>query len=298
MARNHSDSVSAVYHPKWESFKRAAYKFSRNPLSMLGLIIVLLVFFVTAFCTVLAPQPEDAGIVTHMKETFQSPSLAHLCGTDDLGRDVFSRILIGFRPSMAIAGVVLAISVPLGVVLGLISGYYHGTWIDYIITRITELFMSIPPLILAMVVCCMFANNYISCALGIAIAWWPWYTRITYNLVTSLSNELYISYAELSGVSMPRIIFGEMLPNLVSSVITKMTLDTGSIILTASSMSFVGLGVQPPTPSLGSMVSDGISYLPESWWLAIMPAIAVVIIVMGFNLLGDGLTDVLTVEDK
>ncbi|MDO4339517.1 MAG: ABC transporter permease [Eubacteriales bacterium] len=293
-----SASAGKEYHVRIEAFKRGWYKFSRNPMSMLGLFIVAAVFFITIFCEVIAPYGEDAGLVTHMAETFQAPSLKHICGTDDYGRDVFSRILIGFRPSLAIAALVLGISVPLGVVLGLIAGYYHGTIIDTVITRIMELFMSIPPLILAMVVCCMFSNNYISCALGIAIAWWPWYTKITYNLVTSLTNELYITYTTLSGISMLRIIFSEMLPNLVSSIITKMTLDTGSIILTASSMSFVGLGVQPPTPSLGSMVSDGIGYLPEFWWLSVMPAIAVIVIVMGFNLLGDGLTDVLTVEDK
>jgi peptide/nickel transport system permease protein len=164
--------------------------------------------------------------------------------------------------------------------------------------RFTEIFMSIPPLILAMVVCTMFSNNYMFAALGIAVAWWPWYTRIAYNLVTSLSNELFIVYTELSGVKMLRILLSEMLPNITSSIVTKMSLDMGSIIIVASSMSFVGLGVQPPTPSLGSMVSEGIAYLPEFWWLTIMPAFMVVLIVMGFNLLGDGLMDVLSVEGK
>lgn len=298
MAKTHSTLEAQQYHPKLEMLKRSWYKFSKNPMSMIGLIIVVLVFCVTAFCNVIAPYAEDAGIITHMSEAFQGPSLKHLCGTDDYGRDVFSRMLIGFRPSMGIAAIVLLISVPLGVFLGLLAGYYQGTLVDTVITRITELFMSVPPLILAMVVCCMFTNNYVFCALGIAVAWWPWYTRITYNLVVSLTNELYITYTELSGIGMLRIIFSEMLPNLVSSIITKMTLDTGSIILTASSMSYVGLGVQPPTPSLGSMVSDGVSYLPEYWWLSVMPAVAVIVIVMGFNLLGDGLTDVLSVEEK
>ncbi len=298
MVMVHSTLEAQQYNPRKEAFKRGWYKFSHNPMSMVGLFIVLLTFLLTVFCTAIAPYSEDAGIVTHMSETFQAPSMAHICGTDDYGRDIFSRMLIGLRPSLAIAALVLVISVPLGVVLGLISGYYQGTMIDAVITRITELFMSIPPLILAMVVCCMFTNNYLFCALGIASAWWPWYTRITYNLVASLKNELYITYTELSGVSMSKIIFSEMLPNLASSIVTKMTLDTGSIILTASSMSFVGLGVQPPTPSLGSMVSDGVAYLPDFWWMSVMPAIAVVVIVMGFNLLGDGLTDVLNVEEK
>jgi len=291
-------STVKKYNPRVESIKKGWYKFSRNPMSLLGLIIVTLVIFLTIFATSLAPYPEDGGLSVKVDQAFMMPSAGHLAGTDEYGRDLFSRILIGLRPSMAIGVVVLAISVPFGVILGLLAGYYKGTWLSTLIMRFTEIFMSIPPLILAMVVCTMFTNNYMFAALGIAVAWWPWYTKITYSLVTSLSNELYIQYTELSGVKALHIILFEMLPNITSSIITKMSLDMGSIIITASSMSFVGLGVQPPTPSLGSMVSEGISYLPEFWWLTIMPALMVVLIVMGFNLLGDGLTDVLSVEVK
>ena len=285
-------------NPRIEGVKKGWYKYSRNPLSLLGLFIVVAVVFMTVFATSLAPFPEDEGLSIKMDEAFQSPSLQHIAGTDEYGRDVFSRMLIGLRPSMSIGIIVLAIAVPFGVILGLLAGYYKGSLLDTVIMRFTELFMSIPPLILAMVVCTMFSNNYKFAALGIAVAWWPWYTRIAYNLVSSLSNELYIQYTELSGVKMLRIVFVEMLPNITSSIITKMSLDMGSIIIVASSMSFVGLGVQPPTPSLGSMVSEGIAYLPEFWWLTIMPALMVVLIVMGFNLMGDGLNDVLSVEAK
>ncbi|SMC73724.1 ABC transporter permease [Papillibacter cinnamivorans] len=285
-------------NPRAEAMKKAWYKFSRNPLSVLGLVVVVGVIFVAVFATVLAPHPEDAGLSIHMTETFQAPGLAHLAGTDEYGRDVFSRILIGLRYSLAIGLLVLAISVPFGVLMGLLAGYYKGRLIEAIIMRFTELFMSIPPLILAMVICTMFSSKYIFAAIGIAVAWWPWYTRITYNLVTSLSNELYIVYTQLSGVKMMKIIIQEMLPNIMSPILTKMSLDMGSIIITASSMSFVGLGVQPPTPSLGEMISSGIKYLPNIWWLTIMPALMVVLVVLGFNLLGDGLSDVLSVEEK
>ncbi len=292
------DSDKTNKNSRIEQFKRNWYKFSRNPMNIIGLIIVAVVIFVTIFAKTLAPHPEDAGLHVDIMNAFSKPTLKNWAGTDEYGRDLFSRIIIGLRPSMGIAIMVLAISVTIGVLLGLVAGYYKGTLIDLLISRITELFMSIPPLILAMVVCTMFSNNYFFAAIGIAVAWWPWYTRITYNLVTSLSNELFIVYTELAGVKMMKIIIREMLPNITSSILTKMTLDTGSIILVASSMSYVGLGVQPPTPSLGSMVSEGIAYLPEFWWLTVMPALAVVVIVMGFNLLGDGLTDVLSVEDK
>ncbi|MGI6485447.1 MAG: ABC transporter permease [Tepidanaerobacteraceae bacterium] len=283
---------------KGKSYKKSWYKFSRNPLSLLGLYVVIAIIAIAIFATIIAPFPEDAGVTVRLTEAFEPPSLRHLAGTDEFGRDVFSRILIGLRSSLAIGLLVLAFSVPIGVLLGLIAGYYNGTLIETIIMRLTELFMSIPPLILAMVVCTMFSNAYIFAAIGIAVAWWPWYTRMTYNLVKSLSNELYIVYTQLSGVKMQRIIIQEMLPNLTSSIITKMSLDMGSIIIIASSMSFVGLGVQPPEPSLGAMVSNGIQYLPEFWWLTIMPAIMVILIVLGFNLLGDGLNDVLSLEEK
>lgn len=285
-------------NPRVEALKKSWYKFSRNPLSMLGLIVVILVIFIAIFGPYIVPYPEDAGLVTKIAESFQGPSGAHLAGTDEYGRDVFSRMLIGTRSSLVIGLLVLAISVPLGVILGLIAGYYKGKLISRLIMWLTELFMAIPPLILAMVVCTMFTNGYLFAAIGIAVAWWPWYTRMTYNMVTSLSNELYIVYTELSGVKVLKILLSEMLPNITSSIVTKMSLDMGSIILTASSMSFVGLGVQPPEPSLGAMVSDGIAYLPEFWWLTVMPAAVVVLIVLGFNLLGDGLNDVLSVEEK
>lgn len=291
-------SVEQNQNPKVESFKKGWYKFSRNPLSMLGLFVVLLIVFIAIFAPYVVPYPEDAGLTTNLLESFQGPSKEHLAGTDEYGRDIFSRMLIGTRSSLVIGVLVLAISVPIGVILGLIAGYYNGKLISRLIMWFTELFMAIPPLILAMVVCTMFTNGYLFAALGIAVAWWPWYTRMTYNMVTSLCNELYIVYTELSGVKVLKILLSEMLPNITSSIITKMSLDMGSIILTASSMSFVGLGVQPPEPSLGAMVSEGIAYLPEYWWLTIMPAAVVVLIVLGFNLLGDGLNDVLSVEEK
>jgi len=280
------------------ALKKSWYKFSRNPLSLLGLFVVIVIILVAIFATVLAPYPEDAGLKIRLSEAYRSPSLNYLAGTDEYGRDILSRMLIGLRYSLTIGLLVLALSVPFGIFLGLLAGYYKGTLFENIIMRFTELFMSIPPLILAMVVCTMFKNGYFFCAIGIAVAWWPWYTRLTYNLTISVSTELYILYAHLSGVKVIKIIFQEILPNILPSIITKMSLDMGMIIIIASSMNFVGLGVQPPAPSLGSMVSGGIAYLPEYWWLSIMPAILVILIVLGFNLLGDGLSDVLAMEER
>ena len=281
-----------------ESLKRGWYIFSRDPLSVFGLVLVLIIIIAAVFADQLAPFPQDAGMVTHMMNTFQPPGAEHLAGTDQYGRDVLSRALIGLRPSLIIAVIVLLLSLPLGIILGLVAGYLKDSFISSLIMRCTDIFMSVPPLILAMVVCTMFTNNYLSCALGIGIAWWPWYTRLVYNMVVSLSNELFIVYTELSGVKVFRILLSEMLPNITGSIFTKMTLDVGSIIIIASSMSFVGLGVQPPTPSLGSMIAEGVSYLPEFWWITVAPSLIVVLVVMGFNLLGDGLNDILAGEIK
>ncbi|MCG8515896.1 MAG: ABC transporter permease [Halanaerobiales bacterium] len=290
--------VEKSFNPRLEALKKSWYKFSRNPLSLLGLSVIMVIFFLAIFATVLAPYPEDSGLSVNFTRTFQSPSRQHLAGTDEYGRDIFSRMLVGLRYSLAIGLLVLILAVPFGILLGLLAGYYKETWLETIVMRFTELFMSIPPLILAMVICTMFTNSYFFSSVGIAVAWWPWYTRLTYNLVISVSNELYVLYAKLSGINVLKIIFKEILPNIYPSILTKMSLDMGSIIIIASSMNFVGLGIQPPTPSLGAMVSNSISYLPEYWWLTVFPALLVILIVLGFNLLGDGLNDIMSVEGK
>ena len=283
--------------PRAERMKRQWHKFSSNPLSLLGLFVVLGLAVIAIFAGKLAPYPDHAGLYLDFNSANQAPSWRHLAGTDEYGRDILSRMFYGLRVSLAVGLLVLGLGVPIGVLLGLIAGYYRNTWVDTAIMRFTDLFMAIPPLILALVVAAMFTPGYFFAAVGIATAWWPWYTRLTYSLVTSLSNELYVKYAELGGAKARHIILKEILPNAVSPIFTKMSLDMGMIIIIASSMSFVGLGVQPPAPSLGSMVSDGIKYLPEFWWIPVCPALLVVLIVLGFNLLGDGLRDVFAIEE-
>lgn len=283
--------------PRVERMKRQWHKFSSNPLSLLGLLVVLGLAFIAIFAGNLAPYPGHAGLYLDFKSANQAPSWQHFAGTDEYGRDILSRMFYGLRVSLAVGLLVLGLGVPIGVLLGLIAGYYRNTWVDTAIMRFTDLFMGIPPLILALVVAAMFTPGYFFAAVGIATAWWPWYTRLTYSLVTSLSNELYVKYAKLGGAKARHIILKEILPNAVSPIFTKMSLDMGMIIIIASSMSFVGLGVQPPAPSLGSMVSGGIKYLPEFWWIPVFPALLVVLIVLGFNLLGDGLRDVFAIEE-
>jgi len=283
--------------PRWEKFKRQWHKFASNRLSLLGMGVVVLLIVLAIFAGKIAPYPDHAGLYLDFQNANQPPSWKHFAGTDGCGRDIFSRMLFGLRVSLEIGLLVLAISVPIGVLLGLVAGYRRNTWLDTAIMRFTDLFMAVPPLVLALVVVAMFTPGFFFAAIGIAVAWWPWYTRLTYSLVTSLSNEMYVRYTELTGAPLRHIILKEILPNAVSPIFTKMSLDMGMIIIIASSMSFVGLGVQPPAPSLGSMVSDGIKYLPEFWWISVFPALFIVLIVLGFNLLGDGLRDVFAIEE-
>jgi len=280
-----------------EALKKGWYKFSKNPVSVVGLFFVLAVAFIAAFAPYIAPYPQHAGRFVNFAEASQPPSWKHLCGTDVFGRDILSRIFFGFRYSLMMGVVVLLLVVPPGVVLGLIAGYYRGTWIDTVIMRITDVFLAVPPLILALAVCSVLTPSVFNAMMAVSLMWWPWYTRLVYGLASSLRNEFFVQAAEVAGASRSHILFREILPNCVSSIFTKMSLDMGWVILIGSSLSFVGLGAQPPTPDLGTMVADGAKYLPNQWWIAIFPALAIMITVLGFNLIGDGFRDLFALEE-
>ncbi len=280
-----------------ENWGRAWYKFSHNPLSVIGLATVLLIVLLAIFAPFVTPYPEHAGPFTDFANAKQPPSLAHLFGTDVVGRDVFTRTIFGFRFSLSMGLVVLSLVVPPGVLLGLVAGYYHGTWLDTVIMRITDIFLAVPPLILALAIASVLKPNLFNSMLAVSLMWWPWYTRLVYGLTTQMRNEYFTTSAEIMGASRWHILFREILPNCVSPIFTKMSLDMGWVILIGASLSFVGLGVQPPKPGLGTMVANGARYLPDLWWIALFPALAIVVIVLGFNLLGDGLRDLFAAEE-
>ncbi len=282
---------------RWEGFKKAWYKFSRNPVSVVGLAFVLGVSLLAVFAPQVAPYPGSAGKYVNFAQASQPPSLRHLFGTDVFGRDVLSRIFFGFRYSLMMGVVVLSLVVIPGVVLGLLAGYYRGTWIDTVIMRITDIFLAVPPLILALAICAVLTPSVFNAMMAVSLMWWPWYTRLVYGLASSLRNEYFVQAAEVTGASRAHILFREILPNCVSSIFTKMSLDMGWVILIGSALSFVGLGAQPPTPDLGTMVADGAKYLPDQWWIAIFPALAIMVTVLGFNLLGDGFRDLFALEE-
>ncbi|HEX6988008.1 MAG TPA: ABC transporter permease [Bacillota bacterium] len=282
---------------KRDNWRRMWYRFTRNPLSVVGLIIVLVTGLAALFAGHIAPYPEHAGAFVDFGNAMKPPGGDHLLGTDPVGRDVLTRIIYGYRFSFGMAIVVIALAAPPGIILGLVAGYYRGTRIDSIIMRITDIFLAVPPLVLAMAITAVLTANVFNAMIAVTLMWWPWYTRLVYGLASSLRNEFYVQAAEVMGAGKLHILFREILPNCVSSILTKMTLDMGFVIIIGSSLSFVGLGAQPPTPDLGTMVADGAKYMPDQWWLTTFPALAIVTVVLGFNLLGDGLRDVLTVEE-
>ena len=274
-----------------ERYGRYWYKFRRNKLSIVGLGAILGVILVALFAAWLAPDPRSAGLYVNFAAAGKPPSWAHLFGTDEIGRDILSRIMFGFRYSLMLMVVVLTISVPSGVVLGLIAGYYNGRKISTVVMRVADIFVAVPPLLLALSVASVLTPTAINAMLAVTLAWWPWYTRLVYSTASSIRNEDFVKAAELVGASRWHIMFREILPNALGSILTKVTLDCGWVILIGASLSYVGLGAQPPTPDLGTMIAEGATYLPAEWWISIFPAFAIVIVILGFNLLGDGIND-------
>ena len=225
----------------------------------------------------------------------RAPSSQNWMGTDLVGRDIFSRILFAYQISLTLGVVVLAIAVPIGTTIGLLAGYIGG-WLEMILMRIVDIFLSIPPLVLAIAMMGVLEPTLTNAMLAVTAMWWPWYARLVYSIARGEREEGYVLAAEVIGSGVAHIAFREILPNCLPAIITKMTLDMGFVIIIASSLSFLGLGVQPPTADLGSMVAEGARYLPDSWWLTVFPGLAILIAVFGFNLLGDGLREVLGVE--
>ena len=277
--------------------RRYWYKYSGNPLSILGLITIFIIIFMAVLAPYLSPYPESAGNYINFTDASQPPSFVHFCGTDVFGRDIFSRILFGLKLSLLMGIVVLSLSVPVGVFAGLVAGYFRGRWISLLIMRIVDIFVAVPALLMALVVCSILTPGVFNAMMALSIAYWAWYARIIYGIVSSIRGEFYIQAAEVSGASTGHILFKEILPNCLSPIFTKMSLDMAFVILIGSSLSFVGLGAQPPTPDLGTMVADGANFLPDRWWKAIFPACAIVIIVLAFNLMGDGIRDMLGSEE-
>jgi len=273
------------------------YKFSRNPLSVLGLAVLIIIVLAAVFAPYITPYPEHAGPFTNFRESSLPPGPKHFFGTDTVGRDVFTRVIFGYRFSLLLAVVVISLSVPPGILLGLIAGYTKRRSLEIVIMRVTDIFLAVPPLVLALAITAMLSPNLLNQMMAISLMWWPWYCRLVYSVTTSLRHEYFVHDAELTGAKKAFILIRSILPNCVGPVLTKITLDMGFVITLGASLSFIGLGVQPPKPGLGTMVADGAKRLPAEWWMTVFPALAIVLVILSFNLIGDGLRDMFAVEE-
>ena len=277
------------------SRQMAFYRFKSNPLALIGGFIVISVAIAAIFATYLAPSPESAGSFVDFRNRHSPPSWQNPMGTDNVGRDILSRVIYGYRVSLGLVIGVLGVAVPFGVILGLVAGYFGG-WIETIVMRFTDVMLALPPLAMALAITAVLSPNLINAMVAITMLWWTWHTRLIYRIVKSQMNEDYVEAALVAGASHSHILFKELLPNCFSAVAVKISLDAGFVILFGAALSFLGLGVQPPTPDLGTMVATGSEYMPEMWWQAVMPGLAILYAILGFNLLGDGLRDMLDVE--
>lgn len=274
---------------------RAWYRFSRNPLSVVGLLLMLGFILCALLAPAITPYPAAAGAFVDFAHASQPPTADHWFGTDLAGRDVLTRIVFAYRISLQIGLVVLVIAAPIGVAVGLLAGFYEG-WTRTILMRVTDVFLSIPPLALALAILGVLPPTLWNAMVAISAMWWPWYARLVFSLTRSLRTEVYVVAARVVGASDLHLMVREILPNCLPSVLTKLTLDLGFVILIAASLGFLGLGVQAPTAELGSMVAEGAANLPDLWWMTVFPGVAILLAVLGFNLLGDGLKDMLDAE--
>jgi peptide/nickel transport system permease protein len=263
-----------------------------NPLLLFGAVIALALLLVVALAPVIAPYPADAGTATNPVASLLPPSWHHLFGTDAVGRDLFSRVVYGARISLRIAGLVLASSILIGVPLGLAAGYFGG-WVDSVIMRITDVFLAFPALLLSLALAAVLTPSVGNATIAIAATWWPWYARLARGQAASVAGRPFMEGARALGVPPLRALLRHVLPNSITPVIVQASLDVGGIILTAAALSFLGLGAQDPTPEWGLLVSQGQSYFTTQWWLVTFPGAAILVAALAFNLLGDGLREVL-----
>ncbi|WP_092497291.1 ABC transporter permease [Faunimonas pinastri] len=266
-------------------------RFASNRLALVGLAILVLLLLVAVFAGLIAP---DSPVVGGDLRTARllPPSAAHVFGTDDQGRDIFSRIVFGSRLTLMIVFLVAIIAAPVGLLMGTVAGYAGG-WVDATLMRITDIFLSFPKLVLALAFVAALGPGIENAVLAIAITSWPPYARIARAETLAIRNSDFIAAVQLMGASPVRIVLRHVVPLCLSSLIIRVTLDMAGIILTAAGLGFLGLGAQPPSPEWGAMIADGRRFVLDQWWVAAAPGAAIFIVSLAFNLLGDGLRDAL-----
>lgn len=264
-------------------------EFLKNRLAVLGLLIIVVLGLTALFAPYIAPFDP---IATDLSHRLQPPSAANVFGTDDFGRDIFSRVVWGSRLTLYVIFLVAIIAAPIGIIVGTVSGYFGG-FIDTVLMRMTDIFLAFPKLILALAFVAALGPGIENAIIAIAITSWPPYARISRGETITIRNSNYIRAVQLQGAGPIRIITGHVMPLCMSSLIVRVTLDMAGIILTAAGLGFLGLGAQPPSPEWGAMTSSGRAFILDHWWIITMPGTAIFIVSLAFNLLGDGLREVL-----
>lgn len=275
--------------PIIEDWKHTYYLWKSTPLAMIGTVIIFIFLTTAIFAPLLTSYSPTEQF---MEERLLPPSSQHIFGTDQYGRDIFSRVVYGARVEVWIIFIVSIISVMIGVIVGIAAGYFGGA-ADEILMRITDMFLAFPRLILAMVLTAVLGPNLTNTMIAISLVDWTVYARLGRAEAMKVKSQPYIEAIRAVGAKNFRIIAFHVLPMSISPVIVQLTLRMGTIILTAAGLGFLGLGAQPPTPEWGAIVSDGRSYLVDQWWISTFPGMAIAFVVLGFNLLGDGIRDIL-----
>ncbi|MBB3980250.1 peptide/nickel transport system permease protein [Rhizobium azooxidifex] len=265
-------------------------RFTANRLAVIGLVIILGLVFLAIFAPLLAPHSPYIGDLA--KARLLSPGPGHWLGTDDQGRDILSRLIYGSRLTLQVVLLVAVIAAPIGLLVGTVAGYAGG-WVDAVLMRITDIFLAFPKLVLALAFVAALGPGIGNAIIAIAITSWPPYARIARAETLTVRNSDYIQAVQLMGASPWRIVLRHIMPLCISSLIVRVTLDMAGIILTAAGLGFLGLGAQPPLPEWGAMIASGRRFILDQWWVAAAPGVAILIVSLGFNLLGDGLRDAL-----
>jgi peptide/nickel transport system permease protein len=283
------DPKKAIRAARMKELRSFARRFMRNPLGVVGLVIVALLIFTAMFAPWLATHDP---YLPQLTARLSAPSAEFWFGADELGRDIYSRLVHGSRLTLLIVGLVIVTSAPIGLIIGAVAGT-RGGWVDAVFMRITDVFLAIPKLLLALAFVAALGPGIVNAALAITLTAWPPYARLARAEALVVRNSDYINAIRLAGASEFHIIVFHVIPMCLSSVIVRMTFDMAGIILTAAGLGFIGLGAQPPLPEWGAMISTGRKFIFDQWWVATVPGIAIFTVSLGFNLLGDALRDLL-----
>lgn len=278
--------------PRIKELKFSIYLLTRNRLTRFAFITAIAILILALIAPYIVPYPSHIEDENNPNAKLLPPSSQYWFGTDELGRDIFSRVIYGTRISVNTALFAIIISILIGIPLGAIAGTFGGK-IDNVIMRITDMFLSFPPLLLAISIAAFLGPNLKNAMLAIAISWWPWYARIIRGQAISIKERPFVKASEALGSAPMKIVFVHIVPNCISPVIVQASMDIGGAILTLASLSFLGLGAQPPTPEWGLMVSTSRNYFLNAWWYSIFPGLAIFVMVLVFNLLGDGFREIL-----